>query len=152
MTQIDRQAATPPPRNTTPLPTGAPVPEKPAKRATDAISISIDARARLGKDNQPEVVVEGMTVDGGGVADQVEARAKGHAAGVRNQITQQVVAAIAEQVAKAIEPVLEAKLASCLAEEHLPPQLAHELALKTMPQIAQAVAQQLARQVKLTTR
>lgn len=149
MTQIHSTTPTPTARNTNPLP--AAPPEKQAKTPTDAFHISIDARARLGKDNKPEVVVEDLQVEGGAVADQVEARAKGRTAGVRDQITQQVVAAIAQQVAKAIEPVLEQKLADALVQEHLPASLAHELAVKTMPQISAAVAQQLAQQVKITT-
>jgi hypothetical protein len=137
------------PRNTTPLPVNAPAP-KPAKPQTDAFHISIDARARLGKDQKPEVVVENMVVDGGDVQEQIDVRAKGKSAGVQRQIAEKVVAAIAEQVAHQIEPVLEEKLASALEAEHLSPQLAHEVALKCMPQIAQVIAQQLAQKVKVS--
>ncbi|MDB5099920.1 MAG: hypothetical protein JWM80_4341 [Cyanobacteria bacterium RYN_339] len=150
MSPIDRTPPAQPARNTNPLPPATLPPAKAVKPQTDAIKISIDARARLGKDNQPELVVDEMTVDGGNVQETIDANAKGRSAGVRRQVTEQVVAAIAEQVSKAIEPLLEEKLAASLEAEHLPPKLAHELAIKAMPQIAHAIAEQLAKKVNVT--
>lgn len=122
------------------------------KPARDAIAISVDARVRLGKDNKPEIVLDGVAVDGAEVTAQaeVEKNMQGRRAGVRAQVTKQVVQAIAEQVAKAIVPTLEQELSSALAAEHLPASMASDLARQAVPEIAKVVAAKIAEQVKVS--
>lgn len=121
------------------------------KSPSDAINISVDARVRLGKDDKPEVVVDGLTVDGVDAQAQaaVEKNMAGRRKGLREQITAQVVQQIAQQVALAVVPTLESELGSALAAEHLPASLAADLARQAAPEIAKIVAERIAEQVKL---
>lgn len=123
------------------------------KSARDAIAISVDARVRLNKENKPEVVLEGVAVDGVDAKAQaeVEKNMKGRGKGVRDQVTQQVVKAISEQVAIAVMPKLEHELGQALEAEHLPASLAADLARQVTPEIAKIVAAKIAEQVKITT-
>ena len=122
------------------------------KPVPDAIAISIDARVRLGKDNKPEIVLEGVEVDGADVqaSAEVEKNMQGRRKGLREQVTAQVVQAIAEQVAKAVAPTLEHELEAALRAENLPADLADDLARQTVPEIAKIIAAKIAEKVKVS--
>lgn len=126
-----------------------PEPTTPAPEQ-DRISVSIDARVKLGKDNRPEVVLEGVEVDGLDVSSQVDANMQGRRAGLRDQITRAVADAVAKQVAEAIVPVLEDKLESALEAEGLPAGLADDLAREAVPEIAGIIARRLAEEAKVS--
>lgn len=154
MPPIERTPPTTGPLRTAPAPAPAasPGPTAPTapKREPDAVSISIDARVKLGDDNKPEVVLEDVEVNGLDVSTQVEKNMKGRRKGLRDQVTEQVVKAIAEQVAHAITPVLSEKLESALRQEGLPAGMAGDLARQAVPEIAKIVAAQLAKEVKVS--
>lgn len=124
------------------------------KAPSDAINISVDARVKLGKDNKPEVVVDGLTVEGVDAQAQaaVDKNLQGRRKGLREQITAQVVQQIAQQVALAVMPKLESELGNALEAEHLPASLAADLARQTAPEIAKLVAAKIAEKVTITTK
>jgi hypothetical protein len=129
----------------TPAATGAP-----AEAPSDRIKLSVDATVKLDDQHHPTVVLDDVEVDGVDVKNQVDHNMAGRRQGLRAQVTQKVVEAIAAQVATAITPVLEEKLETALTEQHLPPGLAHDLAVQTVPELAKIVAAKLAEQAKVS--
>jgi hypothetical protein len=152
MSRIDRSQPPTGPLERKAAATGPIAPEAVAKRANDAINISVDARVRLNKENKPEVVLDGVVVDGVDAKAQaeVEKNMKGRRPGLRQQVTQAVVEQIAAQVAQAIAPTLEQKLEEALVAEHLPAGLADDLARQTIPELAKIVAAKIAENAKVS--
>ena len=157
MPRIDKPAPTTGPlkaRAASQAPRETPAP----KPAGDGISISMDARVKLGENQKPEVVLEGVTVEGDALEQHVEANVernlrnvrKGLRAKVAEQVTEQVVQAIASQVAQAITPVMEQKLKDALEAENLPASLASQLTREVVPTITALVAEQLAKNVEIS--